>query len=101
MGSSISQIQQENLELETLKILCGSDFSEQIYNAYKNPDGTFPKMKFLQISQHTDLFLTHNWGKNEVNHKRVARIKDFLVSRGLIVWFDDERMTGTIVDQMM
>ena len=51
----------------------------------------------------TDCFLTHDWGLDEYgrnNHDRVARINAYLQSRGLITWFDSDRMIGDLVSQM-
>ena len=50
-------------------------------------------------------FLTHNWGKRQSdgtydNHERVQRIYNGLKSMNVTCWFDSERMTGTINDQM-
>lgn len=46
-----------------------------------------------------DVFLTHDWGldeRNRSNHSRVSRINSELKKRGLITWFDEERMKGNI-----
>ena len=50
-------------------------------------------------------FLTHNWGNRQANgsydnHERVRRIYEGLQSKGVSCWFDSERMTGTIQEQM-
>ena len=50
-------------------------------------------------------FLTHNWGKCQsdgtfYNHERVQRIYNGLRSKNVTCWFDSERMTGTINEQM-
>ena len=50
-------------------------------------------------------FLTHNWGKRQSdgtydNHERVQRIYNGLKSMNVTCWFDSERMTGTIFEQM-
>jgi hypothetical protein len=50
-----------------------------------------------------DVFLSHNWGndeKNRDNHHRVSLIHKKLSERGIRSWFDSERMTGNILDQM-
>ena len=48
----------------------------------------------------TDVFLTHNWGEGLINHQKVALINDGLKKRGLITWFDEERMTGMVKKKM-
>ena len=49
-------------------------------------------------------FLTHSWVKDEKGrdtHARVSNINDYLKSRGMITWFDGDRMEGQVVDQMI
>ena len=51
----------------------------------------------------TDVFLTHDWGTDELgrnNHDRVSAVNDALKQLGYKTWFDSDRMTGDIVDQM-
>ena len=51
----------------------------------------------------TDLFLTHDWGKDEDerdNHARVGVINEALKSKGYVTWFDEDRMQGNIPQQM-
>ena len=45
----------------------------------------------------THIFLTHNWGddlKGRSNHDRVARVNDELKRRGVVTWFDEDKMHG-------
>ena len=49
------------------------------------------------------VFLTHEWGVDENkrdNHSRVKAVNTALQAKGLVTWFDEDRMTGNIVDQM-
>ncbi len=55
-----------------------------------------PIQNFAQPDR-TQVFLTHNWGVENVNHIRVSRVNKYLQSRGVKTWFDDERMTGEFV----
>ena len=50
----------------------------------------------------TDVFLAHDWGKElgQDNHARVSMINKGLQARGVTTWFDEEKMTGNIKDQM-
>ena len=51
----------------------------------------------------TDVFLTHDWGKDELgrgNHERVAVVNEALKELGYTTWFDSDRMTGDIMQQM-
>ena len=49
----------------------------------------------------TDMFLSHDWGEDrKTNHEKVARINKALQQLGYTTWFDQERMTGNIKDQI-
>ena len=50
-----------------------------------------------------DVFLTHDWNTDEKgrnNHERVSIINRELKLNGYVTWFDQERMTGRIRQQM-
>jgi len=58
---------------------------------------------FTTNSRTTDCFLTHDWGADELNrdnHFRAAKVNDALKDRGLSTWFDEDRLTGDIVQQI-
>jgi GTPase SAR1 family protein len=49
----------------------------------------------------TDVFLSHDWGKdNTINHEKVKMINEALQKKGLITWFDEEKMKGDLIDRM-
>jgi GTPase SAR1 family protein len=49
----------------------------------------------------TDVFLSHDWGKdNTMNHEKVKIINEALQKKGLITWFDEEKMKGDLIDRM-
>ena len=51
----------------------------------------------------TDVFLSHNWRKDELgrnNHQRVSIINKELKRIGYKTWFDEERINGDIDDRM-
>ena len=51
----------------------------------------------------TDVFLSHNWGKDECgrdNHQRVSLINEELSQRGYKTWFDEDKITGNIDEKM-
>ena len=57
----------------------------------------------FEMSHQTDVFLSHNWGKDELgrdNHVRVSKINEELKKRGYRTWFDEERMKGHIINRM-
>ena len=55
------------------------------------------------MAARTDVFLSHDWGKDEYgrdNHQRVSLINDELKARGYKTWFDEEKMAGNIDMEM-
>ena len=51
-----------------------------------------------------DAFLTHDWGDDELgrsNHARVAEVNRLLKAAGFVTWFDEDRMQGDIVSQIL
>lgn len=45
-------------------------------------------------------FMSHNWGVDNVNHQRVQRIVDRFAEQGVLLWFDDERLTDHVEHQI-
>jgi hypothetical protein len=51
----------------------------------------------------TIAFLTHDWGVNEdgsKNHEIVSKVNDYLKANGIVTWFDNDRMAGSIQHMM-
>ena len=51
----------------------------------------------------TDVFLSHNWGKDESgrdNHHRVSLINKELKALGYKTWLDEEKIAGNIAEKM-
>ena len=51
----------------------------------------------------TDVFLSHNWGTDELgrnNHRRVSIINEELKRIGYQTWFDEDRLRGEIDKRM-
>ena len=49
------------------------------------------------------VFITHDWGTDENgrnNHETIRMLNEALKARGIITWFDDDKMEGDIVQQM-
>lgn len=40
----------------------------------------------------TEAFLSHDWGKDHENHRKVAVVNSFLRKKGLVTWFDEEQL---------
>ena len=53
-----------------------------------------------RLSYRFDAFLTHDWGIQQDNHKRVAFIFRELIALGFVLWFDEVEMTGDIDEAM-
>ena len=56
-------------------------------------------LNFAKLS--TDVFLTHDWGTDELerqNHARVSCLNTALQAKGLTTWFDEDKMEGFIFD---
>ena len=51
-------------------------------------------------SKKTDVFLSHNWGKDSENHQKVAKINQALQDLGYVTWFDDKEIYGDIRARM-
>ena len=54
----------------------------------------------FEMTHVTDIFLSHDWGKDHYNHKRVAFINKQLQQIGYKTWFDGECMAGDIDEKM-
>ena len=55
------------------------------------------------MADHTDAFLSHNWGNDENdrdNHQCVSLINEELKARGYKTWFDEENLAGNIEVEM-
>lgn len=103
MGAAASISVPEKIDVETFKTLCGDRFNMAIFDEYKEDDGYILKERLPELEQLTDCFLSHDWGEDEQGrktHDRVARVNESLKSRGIITWFDAEKMEGNIVQQM-
>jgi hypothetical protein len=63
----------------------------------------FSTIVLTMLDVYTDVFLTHNWGLQGSNHRRVSFVNKAL-SEGehpLTTWFDEERMSGDIRAEMI
>mmetsp|Transcript_15949 Transcript_15949/g.23305 ORF Transcript_15949/g.23305 Transcript_15949/m.23305 type:complete len:141 (+) Transcript_15949:255-677(+) len=68
---------------------------------HQDGSGTISVEQLIHIMKiKTDVFLTHDWGVGQANHRRVAEINDALKEKGLITWFDTERMEGDVREKM-
>ena len=50
-----------------------------------------------------DVFLSHNWGNDELqrdNHHRISLLNQALHQIGIITWFDEDKMEGDITQRM-
>ena len=49
---------------------------------------------------YTNVFLSHDWGKDSFNHKKVSLINKKLTELGYKTWFDEKIMCGCIDKKM-
>lgn len=72
------------------------------FEDYKDSSNTMSVEQLINVmTLKTDVFLTHDWGVDQDNHKRVAKINAALKSKGLITWFDEEKMEGNVREKML
>jgi hypothetical protein len=96
----------DSLSREQCIAIVGEElFEPELFNRISNEEetpGTISKGSFAKICSRTDVFLTHDWGKElgQDNHARVSIINTALQERGLRTWFDGEQMSGNIKKKM-
>jgi hypothetical protein len=93
----------EGVDKHTFKGLA-PEFSESLFRQLKGRDDriSVPDLQTFANSV-TDVFLTHDWGTDELgrsNHDRVKVIHRLLQALGLRTWFDEEAMHGNVKEQM-
>ena len=75
------------------------------FDKYKDKATGLINTEFAQeLVNKTDVFLTHDWGEDELgrkNHDRVAKVNLALKAKGIKTWFDSDQMVGDIDDQMV
>jgi hypothetical protein len=75
------------------------------FDRYKDHETNLIPVEAVKLLKwKTDVFLTHDWSTDELgrnNHERVAAINKALKTMGIVTWFDSDRMTGDVVDQMV
>eukprot|EP01040_Poterioochromonas_malhamensis_P007341 gene7341-biopygen1352 len=49
----------------------------------------------------THVFLSHDWGIDDRNHRRVKYISEALKMRGFIPWIDDERLVNVVDERIV
>jgi hypothetical protein len=60
---------------------------EKVLNV--NPISIIP---FLPSTKKYHFFLSHDWGADKINHRRVMQIKDALHLEGIVSWFDERQI---------
>jgi hypothetical protein len=102
MGAAASSLP-DRLTRDQLIEAAGPIYGPALYDGLKDDDGAVSKEAFFTICKKTDVFLTHDWGtdeENRNNHERVSKINEALKIKGLVTWFDSDRMEGNIVKMM-
>jgi hypothetical protein len=92
------------IDQESFMCITNNSFDLSVFNKLCNEHKVIEKQIFLDFyATATDVFLTHDWGKDELerdNHERVMRMNRALQERGLSTWFDGDRMRGNIREKM-
>lgn len=99
MGASASTI---SINMRLSREHCPADLLDILHfdkHADKNHSMSVQDI-IRSLTIKTDVFLTHDWGVDQKNHKRVAEVNAALKAKGIITWFDDERMEGNIKEKM-
>jgi len=55
----------------------------------------------LTVGKKTHVFLSHDWGIDGNNHRRVRQVSEALKSRGLVTWIDEERLVNEIDEKII
>ena len=88
MGSAASSMQGVDREMRLTK----DKIDPLLLKLFKfqkkcDKDQTISVGELIDIfSNKTDVFMSHNWGEGQANHKKVAEINKGLKDRGLITW---------------
>ena len=103
--SSILHAHQNSCDLSLLDIECIMDqLNDLINNPVRNnshTDAVTVGGGFAITPMSWNCFMTHNWGEGNGNHLKVARINEALQKRGIVTWFDGDRMDGDTRQQMI
>lgn len=73
------------------------------FDSYKSKEtGLLSSKMVTELLNMTDVFLTHDWGADvgHSNHQRVSQVNDWLKAKGVTTWFDKDRLTGEVVDEI-
>jgi hypothetical protein len=94
----------EGVDSATFKQFFPAHFSHGLFRELSGATGCIDAERLREFAlQATDVFLTHDWGIDElgrINHKRVGTINRILKEKGVRTWFDEEEMKGNIQEQM-
>ena len=87
------------LSKDMCRELAGEMFDEDLFHSVCYGEDRISKRVFLSVlDDRTDVFLSHDWGtdNNVDNHARVAMVNHALKQRGLLTWFDQEKVPATV-----
>jgi hypothetical protein len=81
--------------------ICGDLFTEDMWNLHAH-NGSITGSEIQEILCNlTDAFLTHDWGEDGSTHQKVSSVNKLLKERGVITWFDEEKMEVNHADLLM
>ena len=83
MGAGATSLS-ASISKEEFEKLCGDLYTERLFYSVRQSDGTVSQETVVALfNECTDVFLTHDWGKDELgrdNHARVSKINTALQS---------------------
>ena len=104
MGSANVSLSSRLVSIEELRQTLGPELFEFCGINSKDLIGTEKNIPLndiiRKVSNKTDIFLSHDWGIDNINHRKVSAINDALKKKGLKTWFDAEKMQGDIKSDM-
>jgi hypothetical protein len=95
----------DEYDQETFKKFAPEHYSRSLFHELSSGKSRIPKESLQQfVKDATDVFLTHDWGHDELNrdnHARVVKLNRLLKEKGLRTWFDEDRLHGNINEQIL
>ncbi len=68
---------------------------------HANAVQTVENVKSAEDTKEWDCFLSHSWGKGQLDHEKVVAIGKQLQAAGVRVWMDEEKITDNFPKQMV
>eukprot|EP00732_Lithocolla_globosa_P001266 Lithocolla_globosa_v1_NODE_601_length_3621_cov_48.971957.p1 type:complete len:487 gc:universal NODE_601_length_3621_cov_48.971957:2038-3498(+) len=109
LSSEVPRFQKEQVTMASIQLLTKEEFRSDLGLALGPTKLIMDALQSVPVTQPTvalpsgfsyHCFHSHDWGTNGDNHLTVTRVTDALKERGIMPWFDSERMEDHIRNQM-